>query len=204
MDSRVRSPPVQRPRYQIAWPVPGGSLLAIEPRREEVEHHAAALAAAYNDPHNAPLLGHTKLLGEADVVEHYVSLANHGDHGFLVFRDGALVADGDLRNVSHGAAEFAFMVAEVAAQGKGLGTKIATMIHTFAFTELGLARVYASIIPKNVASRRVFEKLGYQVETSPVAFAYADDPGDITMVIDRQAFARSHASQMAEIQIAVR
>jgi RimJ/RimL family protein N-acetyltransferase len=195
---------VQLPRYQIAWSTPAGSLLAIEPSREEVAHHAAALAAAYNDPHNAPLLGHTEPLGEADVVAHYASLADHGGRGFLVFRDGALVADGDLRNVSRGAAEFAFMVADVAAQGKGLGTKIATMIHVFAFRQLRLERVYASILPRNVASRRVFEKLGYAVDTSPTAFAYAEDHGDIAMMIDRPTFARSHAAQMAEIQIAVR
>jgi RimJ/RimL family protein N-acetyltransferase len=195
---------VQLPRYQIAWSPPGGSLLAIEPRPDELEHHAAALAAAYNDPHNAPLLGHTEPLGEADVIAHYASLADHGGHGFLVLRDDKLVADGDLRNLSGGAAEFAFLVADVAAQGQGLGTKIATMIHAFAFRQLQLERVYASIVPQNVASRRVFEKLGYAVDSSPSALAYAEDHGDIAMVIDRPTFARSHASQMAEIQIAVR
>jgi RimJ/RimL family protein N-acetyltransferase len=193
---------VQLPRYQIAWSTPAGALLAIEPHPDEVAQHAAALAAAYNDPHNAPLLGHTEVMTEADVAAHYAALADHGGRGFLVFRDGALVADGDLRNLSRGAAEFAFMVADVAAQGKGLGTKIATMVHAFAFRQLRLERVYASILPHNVASRRVFEKLGYAIDTSPTA--YAEDPGDIAMVIDRPTFARSHAAQMAEIQIAVR
>jgi len=193
---------VQLPSYQIAWATPAGALLAIEPGRDEVAHHAAALAAAYNDPHNAPLLGHTEPLAEADVIAHYASLADHGGRGFLVFRDGALVADGDLRNMSRGAAAFAFMVADVAAQGKGLGTKIATMVHAFAFRQLRLERVYASILPHNVASRRVFEKLGYAIEPSPTGFT--EDDGDIAMVIDRPTFARSHAAQMAEIQIAVR
>lgn len=193
-----------RPRYQLTWSTPGGVLRAIEPRRDEVEHHAAALAAAYNDPHNAPLLGHTELLHERDVVAHYAQLADRRDHGFLVLRDGALVADGDLRDVSDGAAEFAFLVADVAAQGKGLGTKIATMIHAFAFAQLGLERVYASIVPANVASRRVFEKLGYRIETSPAAQAYAEVPDDVVMAIDRPAFVRLHAPQMAEIQIEMR
>jgi len=202
--SRVPSLPVQVPRYQITWSTPAGALLAIEPRPEEVKRYAGVLAAAYNDPHNAPLLGHTKPLGEPDVVAHYAALASHGDRGFLVLADDKLVGDGDLRNVSRGAAEFAFLVAEVAAQGKGLGTRIATMIHAFAFSQLRLARVYASIVPQNVASRRVFEKLGYVVETSLVALAYADDPGDITMAIDRSVFTRSHAAPMAEIEISVR
>ena len=199
---------MDRPRYQISWSTPIGALVAVEPRPDELARHAATLAAAYNDPHNAPLLGHTDPIDVADVIEHYQALADHGDHGFLVFRDGELVADADLRGAARGgsgrAAEFAFLVTAVAAQGQGLGTRVATMIHVLAFTRLGLARVYASIIPGNTASRRVFEKLGYAVDASPEARAYADDPGDITMAIDRAAFARSHAAAMAEIELAMR
>jgi RimJ/RimL family protein N-acetyltransferase len=198
---------VQLPRYQIAWSAwsaSGETLLAIEPTSEEVDAHAPALAAAYSDPHNAPLLGHTAPLDQADVIAHYAALADRGDHGFLVFRDGALVGDGDLRGVANGAAEFAFLVTAVAAQGRGLGTRLATMIHAFAFTRLGLVRMYASFVPHNAASRRVFEKLGYAVDASPAARAYADDPGDVTMAIDRATFERSHARPMAEIRIAMR
>jgi RimJ/RimL family protein N-acetyltransferase len=194
---------VPRSGYRIAWSTPRGQLVAIEPRRDEVAQHAAALAAAYNDPHNAPLLGHTQPLSERDVIAHYEALAGDG-HGFLMFREGGLIGDADLRGVSGGAAEFAFLVAEVAAQGKGLGTQLATMIHTFAFAQLGLDRVYASIIPGNVASRRVFEKLGYAVDPGPAARAFADDPDDITMVIERRTFEQLHAARMAEIEIAMR
>ncbi len=195
---------MQLPRYRIAWSTPAGELVAIEPRPEEVAHHAAALAAAYNDPRNAPLLGHTEAMTEDDVIEHYAAVADGGGHNFLVLRDGALVADADLRHVAGGAAEFAFLVAAVTAQGQGLGTRIATMIHAFGFALLGLDRIYASIVPGNVASRRVFDKLGYAVDASPAARAYADEPGDTTMVVERPAFERSHAAQMAEIRIGMR
>jgi RimJ/RimL family protein N-acetyltransferase len=195
---------VQPPRYRIAWSTPTGELVAIEPRPEELARHARALAAAYNDPHNAPMLGHTEAMTEDDVIEHYASVADAGGHNFLVLRDGALVADADLRHVAGGAAELAFMVAAVTAQGQGLGTRIAMMLHAFGFAELGLDRIYASIIPGNAASRRVFDKLGYAVDASPAARAYADEPGDITMVVERAAFERTHATQMAEIQISVR
>jgi RimJ/RimL family protein N-acetyltransferase len=195
---------VPRSRYQISWSTPRGFLCAIEPYPEEVERHAATLAAAYNDPQNAPLLGHTELLAERDVVAHYAQLADHRGHGFLVFRDDMLVADGDLRDVSDGAAELAFLVADPAAQGKGLGTQIATMFHAFAFGLLRLDRVYASIVPHNVASRRVFEKLGYRIETGPAALAHAEEDGDIVMVVDRPAFAQSHAQQLAAIHVAMR
>lgn len=195
---------MQTPRYRIRWSTPAGELLAIEPHRDEVAQHAALLAAAYNDPHNAALLGHTEAMTEADVIAHYAEVSKDGGHNFLVFRDGQLVADADLRGVAGSAAEFAFMVAAVAAQGQGLGTKTATMIHAFAFAQLRLDRVYASVVPENVASRRVLEKLGHTVDPSPAARSYADDPGDIVMVIDRPAFEHLHAPQMAEIQIAVR
>lgn len=191
------------PRFQIAWSTPDAHLVALEPEPEEVRRHAGALAEAYNDPHNAPLLGHADRLGERDVVAHYAALAETG-HGFLTFRNGALIGDADLRGVAGGAAEFAFLVADVAEQGKGLGTRLATMIHSFAFRQLALARVYASIIPANTGSRRVFEKLGYVIDAGPAARAYADDPDDVTMVLDRPGFERSHAIAMAEIQITVR
>src|SRR6185295_3233280 len=113
-------------------------------------------------------------------IGHYERLARRGSHGFVVLRDGALIGDADLRGMAGGAAEFAFLVAAVAEQGKGVGTAIATMIHAFAFVELGLTRVYASIIPRNTASRRVFEKLGYALDHGPVARGFADDPDDVT------------------------
>ena len=193
-----------QPLCQIAWRTPAGRLLAIEPRPDEVVRHAAALAAAYNDPRNAPLLGHTEDVDEDDVIAHYADVAAAGGHNFLVFVGGELAGDADLRKVGGGAAEFAFMIASPAAQGKGLGTRVALMIHAYGFGRLGLERIYASIIPGNAASRRVFEKLGYQVDASPAARAYADEPGDITMAIDRATFERSHAQAMAEIELAVR
>lgn len=192
------------PRHQISWSTQAGRLLAIEPSRDEIARHAGALAAAYNDPHNAPLLGHTEPSSERDVIRHYERLARRGGHGFLVLRDGELVGDADLRGIADGAAEFAFLVAAIAEQGKGLGTRIATMVHAFAFQELGLVRIYASVIPGNTASRRVFEKLGYELDISPIARGFADEPDDITMSIDRAAFDRSHAPAMAEIEISVR
>jgi RimJ/RimL family protein N-acetyltransferase len=194
---------VQLPRYRITWSTPTGELVAVEPQVEELAKHAAALAAAYNDPHNAPLLGHTEAMTEDDVIDHYASVADDGGHNFLVLRDGALVADADLRHVGGGAAELAFMVAAVTAQGQGLGTRIAMMIHAFGFGRLGLDRIYVSIVPGNAASRRVFDKLGYAIDETPAARAYADEPGDITMVVERAAFERSHAAQMAGIHIAM-
>lgn len=186
-------------RYRIEW----DELSVCEPRLDEVIAHTPTLAAAYNDPHNAPLLGHTQELGEADVMAHYEALLDQGAHPFLLFADGALAGDGDIRGIEAGAGEFAFLIAAPASQGRGLGTRFAIMIHAFAFAHLPVERLYASIVPANTASRRVFEKLGYTVDDSPTARAYADD-GDVVMVIDRPTFARQHAAAMAQLRIAMR
>jgi len=188
--------------FQIEWSSSGGQLRALEPSPEEVAAHAGTLAVAYNDPRNASLLGHTSALFEPDVVEHYEHLHGQGARPFLLFRDGVLAGDADLRGIADGAAEFAFLIAAPDAQGRGLGTRFAVMVHAFAFTQLGLDRIYASVVPVNVASRRVFEKLGYVPDDSAAA-VYGDE-GDLVLAVDRASFERRHAAAMAEIQIARR
>ena len=195
---------VKRRLFEVAWSTPIGQLTAIEPRPTEVEAHARALAAAYNDPRNAPLLGHEAALSEADVVEHYETLLGEGAHPFLLLLDGELAGDADLRGIAAGAAEFAFLIAAPSAQGKGLGTRFALMVHGFGFAQLGLRRIYASIVPANVASRRVFEKLGHTVDSSAAARAYADADDDVMTSIDRPTFDRLHAPAMEQIRIHMR
>ena len=46
------------PGFRIDWSTAAGELCALEPRLDEVAEHVTVLATAYNDPHNAPLLGH--------------------------------------------------------------------------------------------------------------------------------------------------
>ncbi|MEO8704185.1 MAG: GNAT family N-acetyltransferase [Kofleriaceae bacterium] len=158
----------------IEW----GGLRAVEPLHDEVLAH---------------------VLVETDVVEHYEQLAAHGKP-FLLFHDGVLAGDGDIRSIGSGAAEFAFLIASPNAQGKGLGTRFATMIHAFAFAYLPIARMYAAVVPQNVASRRVFEKLGYVEDASEAARAFGD-AGDVTLSIDRKTFAARNAAAIAEIRI---
>jgi RimJ/RimL family protein N-acetyltransferase len=185
--------------YQIDW----DELRAIEPSLDEVSVHARTLAEAYNEPRNAPLLGHTAAMTEAEVLEHYESLYAHGARPFLLLVDGALAGDADVRGIALGKAEFAFLIASPDRQGKGLGTRFATMIHAYAFAKLGVDRMFASVIPVNVASRRVFEKLGYHTDDSDAARGFAD-PGDVTMSLDRGTFERRHAAVVADIRIRTR
>jgi RimJ/RimL family protein N-acetyltransferase len=177
--------------FRIDWQ----DLAAIEPTPAEVRTHAAALAVGYNEPRNATMMGHTAEMAPGEIVEHYAEMAERGAHQFLLFAGGELAGDADLRGIASGACEFAFMIAAPSAQGKGLGTRFATMIYAFAFAELGLERVYASVIPENVASLRVFEKLGCTVDETPAARTFADEPGDIVMAIDRATFERRNPVQ---------
>lgn len=161
--------------------------------------YAATLAAGYNDPRNAPLMGHTQVIEPFEVIQLYADAARDGARSFLLFEAGGLVGDADLRNLRDGAAEFAFMIASPAGQGKGLGTRFATMVHAVGFHMIQLAQIYASVVPENTASRRVFEKLGYTVDDSPEAREFADEPGDVVLSIDRARFDRTNASAIAEL-----
>ncbi len=198
------SRPVAVSAFRIEWDTDAGQLTAIEPTLDEVRVHAAQLAAGYNEPRNAELMGHAEPLSNDEVVDHFDAAMEDGVRSFLLFVDGTFVGDGDLRGARGETAEFAFMIAAPTIQGKGLGTRFALMIHAFGFAQLGLARIYASLVPHNVASRRVFEKLGYRVDDGPEARSYADEPGDLTLVLERSTFERTHAAAVAQIRIGMR
>jgi RimJ/RimL family protein N-acetyltransferase len=188
-------------RYRIEWTTELGELVACEPTEAEVAAVAPELAAAYSDPHNAALMGHVELLDADDVVDHYGDLIDEGAHAFLLHHDGALAGDADVREIDDGAAEFAIMVGPRAAQGRGLGTRFAVMLHAFAFRVLGLSRLYVAIVPANAASLRLFDKLGYRPDSSPAARDYADDPDDMTFSVERATFERLQALSLAQIRM---
>jgi len=66
-------------------------------------------------------------------------------------------------NARHRRAELSFNL-NPAFQGQGLATAAARQVIAFAFNRLELHRLEATIMPGNVASRRVVEKLGFQFE----------------------------------------
>ena len=91
--------------FRIDWQTDVGHLAAIEPTLDEVTTHAAQLAAGYNDPRNAELMGHTEPISDDEVVDHYDASFEDGVRSFLLHLDGGLVGDGDLRGLRDGAAE---------------------------------------------------------------------------------------------------
>lgn len=194
---------MRTPRARITWHTAGLVLVAEEPTVGEVAAHAEALAGFYSDPANATLLGHAEPLTQADVIEHYADLDEAGARQFLLYVDGELAGDADLRGVTDDAAEFAFLIGRPAAQGRGLGTRFALMLHAFGFaprpTGCGLAQIFASVVPDNVASLRVFDKLGYVEDRSPAARRWADADGDVVLSVGATTFADAHAAALTEI-----
>lgn len=65
--------------------------------------------------------------------------------------------------LKHGCAELGFWLGK-SYWGRGLMTDAARLILQVAFDDLGLYRVYASAFEANIASRKVLEKVGFQLE----------------------------------------
>ena len=191
-------------RWSITAPWAQGRLCAFEPTLSEVLAAAPLLAAFYNDSHNAAMMTHTQETGADEVVEVFHTMREAGDRPFLLEQDGELMGDGDFRNVQGAEAEFAIMVGPRVQQSRGLGTRFAAMLHAAAVRVMGFERIYATVIPKNIASRRMFEKLGYQVDRSPRAASFADTEDDIAMSIDLLQFERAHADLLAQMVITPR
>lgn len=189
------------PRHAIDWSQGGVRLRAVEPHDDELAGCAPALAAFYNDDHNRAMMANTTLVTPAEVIDIWADMRAGGGRPFLLFTDGALAGDADLRRLEADRAEFAFLVGARAAQGRGLGTAFGLMIGAFAFRALGLARVYAAILPHNRASLRAFEKMGYDVDGSPDARVYADEDDEVTVSIARAAFEARHAEALRAIRI---
>jgi len=192
--------------WTIEWRRAGDRLQITEPTPDEVAAVAPQLAAFYNDPHNRRLLANTQTLTDGDVVDVFRDCHAAGGRPLLLWRDGVLVGDGDLRRVdlAGGTAEFAILIGDRAQQGRGLGTQFAAMAHVFAFATLGFQRLYIAIVAGNVGSQRLFQKLGYQPDDSAQARASADAPDDVTLSCSRERFASLWASATVDVRVARR
>jgi RimJ/RimL family protein N-acetyltransferase len=182
----------------------GDHLRAREPTRKEIAEAAPRLARFYGDPHNQAMLAQEEDQSAADVVAHYRGLASEGARAFFLEVDEQLVGDADLRNLTKQRAEVAILIGDRSMQGRGLGTRFGIMLHAFAFGTLRLRRTYASIIPANSGSLRLFDKLGYERDNTPIARRFADEPTDVTLSLDSTRFQRLHGPAAARVQVTKR
>ena len=188
------------PRWFAEWVRPTETLRVVEPSPADVVTMALQLSRYYNDPYNRAMLAHTQEMSVADVIQHYRSLRAEGGRPLLLMADGRLVGDADLRGVGDGRAELAIMVGDRALQGRGLGTAFGIMAHALAFRLLELRRTCVSILPENAASRRLFERLGYEIDNTPDARAITDESTDVTMSLPRERFQRQFAADIAVLR----
>jgi RimJ/RimL family protein N-acetyltransferase len=187
--------------WAVEWKQGAETLSAIEPDAAELRRAAPQLAAFYNDDHNRRMLAHDDEPHDAeDVVAYYEELRLEGGRPFLLMLDGVLMGDADFRNIEGGVGEFAILIGGRAAQGRGLGTRFARMLHVFGFETLRLGRIYISVIPANAASRRLFEKLGYLVDDSAQARQFIDEESDITMSLPRATFESARTEDLAAVR----
>ncbi|MDP2646436.1 MAG: GNAT family protein [Desulfobacterales bacterium] len=190
--------------WSIEAPLAQGTLRVFEPTQTEVLTAAPLLAAFYNDSHNSAMLTNTRDLTALEVVETYQALRTNGGRTFLLEQDGVLMGDADFRNVTGSEAEFAILIGSRTQQSRGLGTRYAAMMHIAALRVLGFERIYATIIPMNIASHRMLEKLGYQLDQSLRAASFTDAEDDIAMSIDWAQFKRAHTELLTQVVIIAR
>jgi RimJ/RimL family protein N-acetyltransferase len=191
----------QPTRWSVSWSGTDSQLEAHEPTAAEVRTVAARLAGWYNDEHNRSMMAHDDAMDEAEVSEHFACVSREGGRNFLLYADGRLMGDADLRNIDPATrtAEFAILIGERNVQGRGFGTRFALMLHALAFTALALESIYVTIIPANHGSLRLFAKLGYQRDDSPAARAYVDADDDVTMSFSRDEFAQRHGDILPKL-----
>ena len=87
-------------------------------------------------------------------------------YGFGIFVDGEFAGEINLSGISRGASQSAtlgYWIDQKQA-GHGYMPESCVLVLGLAFEELGLHRVQVSIIPRNIKSRRVVEKLGLREE----------------------------------------
>jgi ribosomal-protein-alanine N-acetyltransferase len=191
-------------RWSVEAPWEQGTLRAFEPTLEEVQTAAQSLATFYNDLHNSAMMSNTEDASAADVVARFCEMCAAGERPFLLVQDGELLGDADFRKVTETAAEFAILVGPRGQQSRGLGTRFAAMLHAVGLRAVGFERIYATVIPQNIASRRMLEKIGYEIDLSPQAAIYTDEDTDIAMSIDRARFEQTNADLLRQFRVAER
>ena len=64
----------------------------------------------------------------------------------------------------HQRAEYGVLIGEADARGKGLASEASRLLLDYAFTTLGLNRVYLHVFPENEAAVRLYERVGFERE----------------------------------------
>ena len=189
------------PSLRLTWDREDRSFEAVEPDVSLVARSAEQLRDWYNASENASMMDGSGEMSRGDVIEFWRELRAAGGRGFLAFVDGRLVGDADLRRIHDGAAEFALMIGPAAEKGRGIGRTLASMIHVFAFRELALTRVFVPPRRDNHRVRALNAYLGYELDESERARAFADGPDSETYSLAAEAFRAKHRAARREDEV---
>lgn len=95
-------------------------------------------------------------------------------------------------------AEVGMLIGDTAYWGKGIGFSITEAVVEFAFTQLNLHNVQARVLENNLASLRVFEKLGFSNDGILRDFQYRDgyyiNAFHLTILDDEWMSSKEHLS----------
>ncbi len=178
-------------RLEAIWEHGDRRLRIVEPDAEQLREAAPSFSSWYSEAHNRAMMTGEHMSPD-DAFEYHRESQNSGNRVFFLYAEGLLMGDGDFRHLEHGSGEWAIMVGNRLAQGKGLGTSFGILLHHVAFAALGLQRVYLAVIPANAGGVRCYEKVGYEVDTSEAARRFAEDESDLCMSLPRERFYELH------------
>ncbi len=173
--------------YELRMKWNGRTLSAREPTATEMQEAAPILGQWYSETYNRRMMDGQVMTSE-ETLATLEAARVRGDRPFLLYVDDVLAGDADFRHLEPPTGEFAIMIGRREAQGHGLGTAFAEMLHRFAFGVLQLERVYLTVLEANIAGRRCYEKLGYTRDDSPTACSFVESARDIPMSLSRATF----------------
>jgi RimJ/RimL family protein N-acetyltransferase len=81
---------------------------------------------------------------------------------FGIFCDGTHCGNVRLHDISDGVAYVGIAIFDLKKQGRGLGAMAISAVTNYALIELGIGTILAGIDDHNIASVRVFSKVGYK------------------------------------------
>ena len=102
-----------------------------------------------------------------EVQEWYAQYFSRAENKlFAVYADQMLIGYCTLEHIdaTQRSCEIGIVIGDAHYWNKGLGARVVKQLTTLAFTRYRLQRVYAVIQGGNIASRRCFEKVGFQHE----------------------------------------
>lgn len=191
-------------RLQLECDHPLGHFRVYEPFPEELETLADQIVEGYNHPSNLRWLPNGTPITRPQVSFHSSYTVRQGGHYLLLEHNGQWVGESDLRFRRNETAEYGVLIADLAKQGRGLGSVFGVMVHTLAFQAFGFESTFAQVLQGNQSSLRAVEKLGYQEALTPWWAKFRIDEGFLGFGLTGTRFRELHPSTLHRMRISTR